>query len=145
VTALASAPGVGASGKIGDAPIATGESFQFVVNVSPDARVLDLATMVGTSNDTFLSLGPTGVVLADTQGDLRPLAAINADLAAALGAWDAGTEANQAAALGPDQAPRQAAPDTGSPEGNGLVRAVDQVWAFPKSSDLIRVTISLVE
>jgi hypothetical protein len=107
--------------------------------------VLDLAMMVATSNDTFVSLGPKGVELADTQGDPRPLADINADLAAALGAYDAGTEANQAAALGPDQAPRQAAPNSGPAEGDGTVRAVDQVWAFPPVTDVMRVTVTLIE
>jgi hypothetical protein len=136
------AASVQVSGKIGDAPIAPGESFQLMITVTPDARVLDLATMIATSNDTFVSLGPLGVELADTQGDLRPIAAINADIAAALTAWDAGTEANQAAALGPDQAPRQAAPNTGPSEGDGLVRAVDQVWAFPATRDVLRVTIT---
>jgi len=136
------AAGVTVAGKIGDAPIAPGESFELMVTVSPDARVLDLASMVATSNDTFVSLGPLGIELADTQGDLRPIAAINADIAAALMAWDAGTEANQAAALGPDQAPRQAAPNTGPSEGDSLVRAVDQVWAFPPTADLLRITIS---
>jgi hypothetical protein len=136
------AANVQVSGKIGDAPIAPGESFQLMITVTPDARVLDLATMIATSNDTFVSLGPLGVELADTQGDLRPIAAINADIAAALTAWDAGTEANQAAALGPDQAPRQAAPNTGPSEGDGLVRTVDQVWAFPATRDVLRVTIT---
>jgi hypothetical protein len=143
--ALNGAGGVAEAGTVGDKPIEPGESWTFTVSVTPDARVLGLAMMVATSNDTFVSLGPKGVELADTQGDPRPLADINADLAAALGAWDAGTEANQAAALGPDQAPRQAGPNTGPAEGDGTVRAVDQVWAFPPVGDVIRVTVTLEE
>lgn len=142
--ALAAAD-VAESGTIGDKPIEPGESWTFAVAVTPDARVLNLAMMVATSNDTFVSLGAKGVDLADTQGDPRPIADINADLAAALGAYDAGTEANQAAALGPDQAPRQAAPNSGPAEGNGTVRAVDQVWAYPPVADVLRVTVTLVE
>ncbi|MEJ7731205.1 MAG: spondin domain-containing protein [Polyangiaceae bacterium] len=143
--ALNGAAGVADSGTVGDKPIEPGESWTFTISVTPDARVLGLATMVATSNDTFVSLGPKGVELADTQGDPRPLADINADLAAALGAWDAGTEANQAAALGPDQAPRQAAPNSGPAEGDGTVRAVDQVWAFPPVADVMRVTVTRIE
>ena len=82
--ALNGAGGVAEAGTVGDKPIEPGESWTFTISVTPDGRVLDLAMMVATSNDTFVSLGPKGVELADTQGDPRPLADINADLAAAL-------------------------------------------------------------
>ena len=121
-------------------------SYQIVVQPTATARYFHLASMVGTSNDTFLAVGGQGVALADANGNVRSAADIQADLAAALVAWDAGTEANQASALGPDQAPRQAAPNTGAGEGSGLVRDVsDQVWRYPLAHEIVRVTITLVD
>ncbi len=59
-----------------------------------------------------------------------------------LAAYEAGTEANQGSALGPDMAPYQAAPNTGANEGSGQVRPIDGVWPFPAVSQLIKVTLS---
>lgn len=147
-TALEGVEDVGAHGVVNrpegaavNGPIEVGQSYRFTIPAGGPARYLNLAAMWTPSNDTFLSLGPKGVPLVDAGGQVRPLADINADLATLLTAWDAGTEANQAGALGPDQAPRQAGPDTGAPEGNGLVRKIDGAWAYPSVRHLVRVRV----
>ncbi|MFN3199607.1 MAG: spondin domain-containing protein [Bradymonadia bacterium] len=125
-------------------PIFDGGMYTFTVTPSADARFLSLTSMVVPSNDTFLAL--TGVALLDEAGEPRPVEMIAADIEGLLGAWDAGTEANQAGAGGADQAPRQAGPDTGAAEGDGTVRLADEdVWPLPMASRLIRVVVTPVE
>ncbi|MGM0578131.1 MAG: spondin domain-containing protein [Myxococcota bacterium] len=109
-------------------------------------RYLTFFSMVVPSNDTFVSLGPVGVPLLDEVGDPRPDEDIDDDMDALLMAFDAGTEANQGGAMGPDMAPHQAAPNTGAPEGDGTVRAMaDPIWGYPPLSELLRVTVEPVE
>jgi hypothetical protein len=122
-------------------PIVAGASYTFSIPVGANAKYFDFAQMWTPSNDTFLSLGTKGVSLLDGTGAVRPLAAINADLGMLVSAWDAGTEQNQPGALGPDQAPRQAAQNTGAPEGNGLVRQVSAMWGVPAVRHLVRVHV----
>ena len=56
--------------------------------------------------------------------------------------WDAGTEVNEEPGFGPNQAPRQSAPNTGVDE-NGVVTPVnDGKYVYPKVSDVIKVTIT---
>lgn len=122
--------------------LAPGDSYTFTVSADAEHRFLSLAAMAVPSNDTFLAFGPQGVALLDASGAPRSDADIAADIEASLAAWDAGTEANQAGAAGPDQAPRQAAPNTGPAEGNGNVRLNDDpVWAYPALGDVLQVTI----
>jgi len=116
------------------------------LTVDAEHPVLDIAAMVAPSNDTFIALGDAGVRLLDEQGMARSDEALAADVQAAIGAFDAGSEANQAGAAGPDQAPYQAMAGDGRPEGDGLVRSVDaDLWPFPAVGDLVRVTISPIE
>lgn len=122
-------------------PIVPGMQYKFVIPVGGNAKFFDFAQMWTPSNDTFLSLGPKGVALVDATGKPRTAAAITADVRDLLSAWDAGTEANQSGALGPDQAPRQAAQNTGSGEGSGVVRLVDATWGVPSTSHLVRVRV----
>lgn len=122
-------------------PIANGAKYELEIPIGGSAKWFTYAQMWTPSNDTFLSLGSKGVALVDDTGAPRTLGAINADLATALSAWDAGTEANQAGALGPDQAPRQSEPNTGAGEGSGKVRKVDQVWSFPPAKHVVKVHI----
>ena len=58
--------------------------------------------------------------------------------------WDAGTEVNQEPGLGPDQAPRQKAPNTGASERKPvqLVKDVKDGFTYPKVSEVLRVTIA---
>jgi hypothetical protein len=127
-----------------EGPIPPGNAYEFLVMPDADHRMLSIATMVVPSNDTFLAFGPSGVALLDETGAARSEADIASDIAQSLAAWDAGTELNQAGAAGPDQAPRQAAPDTGAAEGMGLIRTLaSPVWAYPNVSDVIRATLTL--
>jgi hypothetical protein len=48
---------------------------------------------------------------------------------------------NQELGAGPDQAPRQQAPDTGADE-DGIVRVVKDRSTYPKTADVMRVTIT---
>jgi hypothetical protein len=113
--------------------------------LAPDAdhRFLSIESMVVPSNDTFIAFEPAGVALLDASGAPRSDGDIASDVAASLSAWDAGSEANQAGAIGPDQAPRQSAANTGASEGNGTVRVVnDPVWGYPAVEHTIRVTVT---
>ena len=99
--------------------------------------------MIVPSNDTFFAFEPMGLRVMNADGTPRSDEEIAADIAAMRLAWDAGTERNQAGAAGPDQAPRQAGPNTGADEGAGTVSLAsgDSVWTYPSSSDVVRVTI----
>jgi len=56
--------------------------------------------------------------------------------------WDAGTEVNQPPGIGPDQAPLQKAPKTGARE-HGVVHLVNDGFTYPKTTSVMRVTISV--
>jgi len=129
--------GAGAPG-----PIAAGQRYRFEVTATAAQRYLNLATMVVPSNDAFLALGERGVALLDAQGQPRSPVAIQTDLDQALSAWDAGTEANETGAAGPNQPPAQAGPNTGQSSGDGSVRPyADALFVAPAADRLIRVTI----
>jgi hypothetical protein len=149
-TELAALSGVGNSGVVDTAdgtatagPLAPGQSFVFTVTPDLAHRFFSFAEMAAPTNDTFIALDPGGVALLDEGGAVRSDSAIAADVLAHLFAWDAGTEANQAGAAGPDQVGHQAAPNTGAGEGSGKVRTVDDpVWPFPPASALVKVTVT---
>ena len=128
------------------APLAPGQVYTFTVTPDMDHPFLSLASMVAPSNDTFMAFGPDGIRLLDEQGAPRSSEDIAADIEASLAAWDAGTEHNQSGAIGPDQTPRQAGPDTGANEGNGTVRLLDDtVWRYPAVNHAIRVTLTPIQ
>lgn len=134
------------NGAAGAGPAMPGSGYTFIVTPDADNRFLSLATMLVPSNDLFLAFGPEGIALLDEAGASRSDADIATDIAAALVAWDSGTEQNQSGAAGSDQAPRQAGPDTGEAEGNGLVRLLpDGVWSYPAVNEIVRVTVRPAE
>lgn len=116
-------------------PILPGQSFRFSFEAREGDR-LSLATMLGQSNDIFLAFGEDGLALFDADGN-----AVSGDVTVEVALWDAGTEVNQAPGFGPDQAPRQTAPDTGADEG-GVVGVVDDGFTYPPALEIIRVTIT---
>ena len=133
-------------GAMGPGSLAPGDSYTFTVNATETFPLFNFAAMVVPSNDTFISLGE-GISLFDGAEALDDEALATA-VEGALAAWDAGTEANQAGAIGRDQAPRQDAPNTGANEGNGIIADVndkDPVWVYPDPARLIRVTVAPVE
>jgi hypothetical protein len=138
---------VAASGAVttpaGDAaagPITPGKAYEFTVSAAPGQK-LTLAFMFGQSNDWFYAPGAKGIALFDAGGK-----ALSRDITGDLALWDAGTEANEEPGLGTNQAPRQAAPNSGTSERKPvrLVRQLRGEYAdkAPKTTDVIRVTVS---
>lgn len=128
VAALREANGVRAVGTF-----IPGEPFQ--VTVRPGDRIA-FTTMFVQSNDLFYAPAPQGIALFNAAGDL-----VTGDVSKEVVLWDSGTEINEAPGLGPNQAPRQSGPNTGLSEG-GVVRPVNDGFAYPAVTDVIRVTFS---
>jgi hypothetical protein len=128
---------------VGDAaagPITPGKAYEFMVSAAPGQK-LTLAFMFGQSNDWFYAPGAQGIALFDAAG--KPL---SRDVTSELSLWDAGTEVNEEPGLGANQAPRQAAPNTGATERKPI-RLVSQTKGeygdkAPRTADVIRVMVS---
>ena len=116
-------------------PILPGKAYEFSFPAAPGQR-LTLAMMFGQSNDLFYAPGADAIALFDAKGN-----ALRVDVTSKLELWDAGTEVNEEPGLGPNQAPRQAAPNTG-PAERGTVRLVSDRFTYPKTGDVLRVTIT---
>ncbi len=115
-------------------PILPGKAYEFTFPAAPGQR-LTMAMMFGQSNDLFYAPGAAGIALFDAKG--MPL---SMDVTRELQLWDTGTEVNEEPGLGPNQAPRQAAPNTG-PAENGVVRLVKDGFKYPMVAEVIRVSI----
>ncbi len=115
-------------------PILPGKAYEFNVSAAPGQR-LSLAFMFGQSNDLFYAPGSKGIALFNAKG--KPL---TADITSQLKLWDAGTEVNEEAGLGPNQAARQPAPNTG-PSEHKRIALVNDAFHYPKTGDVIRVTV----
>jgi hypothetical protein len=124
------------AGAMGPAPIGPGAAYEFNVNATPKMK-LTLVTMFGQSNDYFYAT-ERPVELFDESGE--PL---SGDITASFALYDAGTEVNQEAGVGADQAPRQKAPNTGAAEG-GVVRMAKGDSFYAKTAQLFRVTVTPV-
>ena len=98
-------------------PAFPGSSYSFEFSAHPE-DVLTLASMFVQSNDWFVALDD--FELYDVDG-----VPVTGDITDALGLYDAGTEADQAPGAGPDQAPRQAGPNTGATDPDDRLRPVD--------------------
>ncbi|MGE5138256.1 MAG: spondin domain-containing protein [Rudaea sp.] len=123
---------------VGDAtpgPATPGKAFEFTVMASPGDR-LSFTSMFGQSNDLFYSPGILGIPLFRGHG--LPM---SGDVTEYVKLWDAGTEVNQEPGLGPDQAPRQSAPNTGESEHKRILAPHDQ-WTYPATDQVIKVTIT---
>jgi hypothetical protein len=119
-------------------PIGPGKAYEFTFTATPGSR-LSFAMMFGQSNDLFYAPKDTGIALFDEKG--KP---INGDITSKVLLWDAGTEVNEEPGIGPNQAPRQSAPNTGPEEHEPvqLISAVHDGFTYPKTSDVIRITIT---
>ncbi|WP_157595496.1 spondin domain-containing protein [Plesiocystis pacifica] len=122
-------------GADGPGPLFSGARYSFTVEAAPGDH-LSFANMLVQSNDLFYGLDAAGLALFSEDG-----APISGDLTAQIQLWDAGTEVNQFPGAGLDQAPRQSGPNTGADEG-GVVMVVDDGYAYPAVSDVVRVTIT---
>jgi hypothetical protein len=121
-------------------PIFPGGAYEFEVAARP-GDALSFATMFIQSNDLVYAPGPDGIPLFDADG-----VPADGDVTDAVGLWDASTEDNQPPGLGEDQAPRQAALDTGAADTNSTtvqpVAAVnDEGYVYPPDESVIRVTV----
>ena len=117
-------------------PAMPGEAFEFVIKAKPGDH-LSFASMYGQSNDTFVGTNEAGIALYDDSGK-----AISGDVSNQVSLWDAGTEVNEPLGKGPNQAPRQASPDAGTPE-NGTVQPTAFGGDWPASvADLTKVTLT---
>ncbi len=119
-------------------PLAPGQSFEFTFAASP-GDYLSYAEMFGQSNDLFFATDENGIALFSAKG--TPVAGT---FTGAIQLWDAGTEVNQQPFVGPDQAARQAAPNTGAAE-NGVVTpiyAVTDGFTYPSVESSLTFTIS---
>jgi len=112
-------------------PAFPGSGYEFVVPRA--ASRLTIASMFVQSNDWFWSSGPEGIALVDVDGN-----PVSGDVTHEVSLWDAGTEADQTPGEGSDQAPRQAAPNTGEADPDPTVRAVDGFDA----TDYVRVVLT---
>ena len=115
-------------------PLLPGNSFEFSFTAT-EGQKLDLVAMFGQSNDLFY--GPEkAIALFDADG--KP---VTGDVTAWFLLWDAGTEVNQAPGIGPDQAPRQKAKNTGAVE-DVPVAPVKDGFTYPNTTDVLRITIT---
>ena len=95
-------------------PATPGSSYAFeITGIAGD--YLNFATMLVQSNDQFFAAVPEGIALFDEDGN-----PISGDISELFLVWDAGTEVNEPNGEGPNQAPRQAGPDTGDDEGGAV-------------------------
>jgi hypothetical protein len=123
---------VGAS-KVGG--IRPGQVFEFTVNAAPGQQ-LSIATMFGQSNDWFYAPVGSGIPLFDAQGAPK-----SGDVTAQMVLLNDGTEVDEEPGIGPNQGPRQKAPNTGAEE-NGVVQKVNDQAAYADTSRVMRVTIT---
>jgi hypothetical protein len=138
---LAGQAGIEASG-VFDTPVGSGtpgvltpgNSYEFSF-IAGDGDFLSLATMLVPTNDLFYAPGEDGIALFEGGTP------ISGDITGEIGLRDAGTEINEEPGVGPNQAPRQSAPDTGPQEG--VVQTVRDSYDYGQVADLIQVTLTL--
>lgn len=121
-------------GATAPAPILPGGAYEFSFTAQPGMR-LSVITMFGQSNDWFYAPKRQGI---DLFVNGKPL---TGDITNEFMLFDAGTEVDEEPGVGPNQAPRQAAPNTGAPEG-GKVHPVKSTIFATKTGELFRVTIT---
>ena len=115
-----------------------GESEEITFHAGK-GHYLSFETMFGQSNDLFYAFDEKGLALYDQSGN--PL---TGDVTSQVNLWDAGTEVNEEPGTGPNQAPRQSAPNTGMDE-NGTVQLVADVndgFNYPADESVLKLTLS---
>jgi hypothetical protein len=123
------------AGAMGPGPIGPGGAYEFTFTATPKTKLF-FTTMFGQSNDLFYAPDAAGIALFDSKGN-----AISGEITDQLVLWDAGTEVNEEVGVGPNQAPRQKAANTGAAE-NGVVHRAKDVKFYGKNNELFRVTLT---
>jgi hypothetical protein len=121
-------------GAMGPGPVGPGGAFEFEVMAAPGAH-LYLTFMFGQSNDLFFG-NRNAVSLFDANG--QPF---SGDITPRVGLWDAGTEVNEEPGIGPNQAPRQKAANTGMMEHKS-VGPVKDGFKYPNTTDVLRIVVT---
>jgi hypothetical protein len=121
-------------GSSSQGPIPPGQGYEFEITAKP-GQMLSTAWMFGQSNDLFYS-NDRPIALFTSGG--KP---VSGEMTAQLSLWDAGTEVNEEPGLGANQGPRQATPDAGVPEHQGIAHVHDK-YSYPRIADVLRLTIT---
>ena len=116
-----------------DGPLTPGQKYEFEISAQP-GQFLSTAWMFGQSNDLFYS-NVRVIPLFSSSGTPR-----SGEMTTQLSLWDAGTEVNEEPGLGPNQGPRQATPDAGVIEAQGIARVRDR-FTYPRIGAVLRLTI----
>ena len=122
---------VGASGP---GPITPGAAYEAKITAMPGDK-LSMTLMMGQSNDWFYAPDEAGIEL------FKNGTAISGEISSQIMLWNAGTEVDEEAGIGPNQGPRQKGPNTGRAE-NGVVRKVQDGKAYADTAKVLRVTIT---
>jgi len=115
-------------------PIGPGGAYEFTIKAEPGMK-LSLVTMFGQSNDWFYAFDTNGIHLFEGS---KP---ISGDITSKVILYDAGSEKDEEIGIGPNQGPRQKAPNTGDNENRVVRKAKTSVY-FNKTAELFRVTIT---
>jgi hypothetical protein len=124
------------AGATAEGPIPPGQGYQFEITARP-GEMLSTAWMFGQSNDLFYS-NDRPIALFTAAGT-----PISGEMTTQLSLWDAGTEVNEEPGLGPNQGPRQAIPDAGVREHQGIAHVHDK-YGYPRTGEVLRFTIAPV-
>jgi hypothetical protein len=119
------------------APIIPGYAYECSFEAVPGSK-LTITSMFGQSNDLFYAPNESGIALFNHG---KP---ISGDITTKIILWDAGTEVHEEPGVGPNQAPRQKAPNTGKDE-NGVVKNIKDVkdgFSYPKTASVMKLTIT---
>ena len=118
-------------------PVGPGAAYECSIETAPGSK-LAVTSMFGQSNDLFYAPNESGIALFSNS---KP---ISGDITAKIILWDAGTEVNEEPGIGPNQAPRRKAPDTGKDE-NSVVKNIKDIkngFNYPKTASVMKVTIT---
>ncbi|MFT5583109.1 MAG: hypothetical protein ACI9VR_000687, partial [Cognaticolwellia sp.] len=116
-------------------PLMPGTITTFEIEASQGEQLF-FASMLAQTNDLFLGSPPQGIPLFDGSTP------VEGEFADALVLYDAGTETNQPPGLGPDQAPRQLAPNTGAADESSELREVDDGYSYPAPDAVLSVRVA---
>lgn len=124
-------------GGMGPGPLYPGGTYAFEAT-AVHGEYLSFVTMLVQTNDLFFAPAPEGIALFP---DGEPL---TGDVTSMVMLWDAGTEVNEKPGVGLFQAPRQLGPNTGMDE-MGMVRLLDdEMFTYPETGQVVKVTVTLI-